>query len=69
MTKRNVFREGMGGVTAMTGHKEAKLTLRSYQVEAKAGRRITVPVQATDATVRRTQAKNATGSQPGQRWV
>jgi len=34
MTKRNVLGELMEGVGAMKGHREGKLTLRSYKVEA-----------------------------------
>lgn len=34
MTKRSVFDELMGGVAAMKGHRQGKLTLRSYKVEA-----------------------------------
>jgi putative transcriptional regulator len=34
MAKRNVLGELMEGVTAMKGHREGKLTLRSYKVEA-----------------------------------
>lgn len=34
MTKRNVFGELMEGVTAMKAHREGKVTLRSYKVEA-----------------------------------
>src|SRR5205807_885273 len=35
MAKRNIFGEVMEGVAAMKGHREGKLTLRSYKVEAK----------------------------------
>ncbi len=34
MAKRNVFGELMEGVGAMKGHREGKVTLRSYKVEA-----------------------------------
>ena len=34
MTKRTVFGELMEGVAAMKGHRQGKLTLRSYKVEA-----------------------------------
>jgi putative transcriptional regulator len=34
MSKRNILRESMEGVTAMKGHREGKLTLRSYKVES-----------------------------------
>lgn len=34
MAKRNVLRELMEGVGAIKGHREGKLTLRSYKVEA-----------------------------------
>ncbi len=34
MTKRNIFNELMEGVAAMKSHREGKLTLRSYKVEA-----------------------------------
>ena len=34
MTKRNVFSELMEGVAAMKGHREGKLTLRNYRIEA-----------------------------------
>ena len=34
MAKRNVFGELMEGVAAMKGHREGKLTLRSYKVES-----------------------------------
>jgi len=34
MTKRNIFGELMAGVGAMKNHREGKLTLRSYKVEA-----------------------------------
>lgn len=34
MTKRSVFDELMGGVAAMKGHRQGKLTLRSYKIEA-----------------------------------
>ncbi len=34
MTKRNLFGELMEGVAAMKGHREGKVTLRSYKVEA-----------------------------------
>jgi len=33
MTKRNIFRELKEGVSAMEGHRQAQLTLRSYRVE------------------------------------
>lgn len=33
MAKRDIFGELMEGVTAMKGHREGKLTLRSYKVE------------------------------------
>jgi len=33
MAKRDVFSEMMEGVAAMKGHREGKLTLRSYKVE------------------------------------
>jgi putative transcriptional regulator len=35
ITNRNVFDELMEGVGAMKGHREGKLILRSYKVEAK----------------------------------
>jgi putative transcriptional regulator len=34
MAKRNIFSELMEGVTAMKGHREGKITLRSYKVDA-----------------------------------
>jgi len=34
VTKRNLFGELMEGVAAMKGHREGKVTLRSYKVEA-----------------------------------
>lgn len=34
MAKRNIFGELMEGVAAMKGHREGKLTLRSYKVES-----------------------------------
>jgi len=34
MAKRNVLGELMEGVGAMKGHREGKLTLRSYKIEA-----------------------------------
>jgi putative transcriptional regulator len=34
VTKRNLFGELMEGVAAMESHREGKLTLRSYKVEA-----------------------------------
>ena len=34
MEKRSIFSELMEGVTAMKGHREGKITLRSYKVEA-----------------------------------
>jgi putative transcriptional regulator len=34
MTKRSIFDDLMGGMAAMKGHREGKLTLRSYKVEA-----------------------------------
>ena len=34
MAKRSVFGELMEGVAAMKGHREGKLTLRSYKVES-----------------------------------
>jgi putative transcriptional regulator len=34
MAKRNILSELMEGVAAMKGHREGKLTLRSYKVEA-----------------------------------
>jgi len=34
VAKRNVFGELMEGVAAMKGHREGKLTLRSYKVES-----------------------------------
>jgi len=34
MTKRNIFSELMEGVAAMKAHREGKITLRSYKVEA-----------------------------------
>jgi putative transcriptional regulator len=34
MRKRSIFGELTEGVTAMKGHREGKLTLRSYKVEA-----------------------------------
>ena len=33
MAKRNVFGELMEGVAAMKGHREGKLTLRSYKID------------------------------------
>jgi putative transcriptional regulator len=35
MAKRDVFEELREGVAAMKGHREGKITLRSYRVEAK----------------------------------
>lgn len=35
MAKRNIFDELMEGVAAMKGHREGKITLRSYRVEAR----------------------------------
>lgn len=35
MAKRNIFGELREGVEAMKGHRESKLTLRSYKVEAR----------------------------------
>jgi len=35
MVKRRIFDELMEGVVAMKGHREGKITLRSYKVEAK----------------------------------
>jgi putative transcriptional regulator len=35
MPKRNTFDELMEGVAAMKSHREGKVTLRSYKVEAK----------------------------------
>jgi putative transcriptional regulator len=34
MAKRNIFSETMEGVMAMKGHREGKITLRSYKIEA-----------------------------------
>lgn len=34
MTKRKVFDELMEGVAAMKSHREGKITLRTYRVEA-----------------------------------
>ena len=34
MAQRNIFSELMEGVTAMKGHREGKITLRSYKVDA-----------------------------------
>ena len=34
MSKRNILGELMEGVAAMKGHREGKLTLRTYKVEA-----------------------------------
>jgi len=34
MSKRNIFGELMDGVAAMKAHREGKLTLRNYKVEA-----------------------------------
>ena len=34
MSKRNILGELMDGVAAMKGHREGKLTLRTYKVEA-----------------------------------
>jgi putative transcriptional regulator len=34
MAKRDIFSEMMEGVAAMRSHRESKLTLRSYKVEA-----------------------------------
>ena len=34
MGKRDIFDELMEGVTAMKGHRERKITLRSYKIEA-----------------------------------
>ena len=34
MAKRNVFAELIEGVAAMKGHREGKVTLRTYKVEA-----------------------------------
>ena len=36
MAKRKIFEEVMEGVAAMKGHREGKLTLRSYKVEPEA---------------------------------
>ncbi len=35
MTKRRIFDELMEGVAAMKGHRQGKITLRSYKVEPK----------------------------------
>jgi putative transcriptional regulator len=35
MAKRDIFGELMEGVAAMKGHREGKLTLRSYKVEPR----------------------------------
>ncbi|HEY1677572.1 MAG TPA: hypothetical protein VGG04_07705 [Candidatus Sulfotelmatobacter sp.] len=35
MPKRNIFTELMEGVAAMKGHREGKITLRSYKVESQ----------------------------------
>jgi len=35
MAKRRLFDELMEGVSAMKSHREGKLTLRTYKVEAK----------------------------------
>jgi putative transcriptional regulator len=35
MAKRNIFGELMEGVAAMKGHREGKITLRSYKIEPK----------------------------------
>jgi putative transcriptional regulator len=35
MAKRNIFDELMEGVAAMKSHREGKITLRTYRVEAK----------------------------------
>ena len=35
MAKRDIFGELREGVAAMKGHREGKLTLRCYQIEAK----------------------------------
>jgi putative transcriptional regulator len=35
MAKRNIFDELMEGVATMKGHREGKITLRSYKVEPK----------------------------------
>lgn len=35
MAKRNIFDELREGVAAMKGHREGKITLRSYKVEPK----------------------------------
>ncbi len=42
MAKRNIFGELMDGVAAMKGHREGKLTLRSYKIES-------VPLPKVDA--------------------
>src|SRR5205807_3324275 len=34
MSKRKIFDEMMEGVAAMRGHREGKITLRTYEVEA-----------------------------------
>jgi putative transcriptional regulator len=34
MSERNILGESMEGVAAMQGHREGKLTLRSYKVES-----------------------------------
>ena len=34
MAKRDIFGELLEGVTAMKGHREGKITLRSYKVES-----------------------------------
>lgn len=34
MAKRKIFRELMEGVAAMKGHREGKITLRTYRVES-----------------------------------
>ena len=69
MTKRNLFRELMEGVTAMKGRREGKLTLRSYKAEPQTDRRITVPVRKTDATVSSRRTKDAKTSQSGRQRV
>ena|SRR5215467_11990843 len=35
MAKRNIFNELMTGVAAMKSHREGKITLRTYKVEAE----------------------------------
>ena len=52
MAKRNVFGELMEGVAAMKGHREGKLTLRSYKIDP-------APLPKVDSKlIRDTRARN-----------